>query len=587
MNRKEIVCYNTDASRAIGLADKVVFPKSVNDVQRVMKVAEKDIVPRGAGSGLMGGCVPQNSIVVDMSKMNKVANFNPAKKTVCVEAGITIKELNEKLRGGGFEFPIEPSNQGISTIGGMIATNALGNRSMKYGAMKDWINEIEFVNGRGELMKTSRTDLTEICGMEGITGIIVKATLKIIPLMRRSASFFQTDEIDEALSIARRLRLEKEVVMLELFSPEVSKLLSFPRKYHILVEFDSNRGRIEGKDYETISKLKDKAYYVLASKGYYSSEDPKLFFDKLKEFIILLENNEIPYFGCLGNGIVHPFFKDGEDKRELVVNFIKKTKSKPGKYGIGLKRKDFLDDFEKKIIQRVKFRHDPFGKLNKGKVVDIDFVKGRGVERFKDRKQEEAVKLPKEETASGFLEELKTPEEKMEEFIEKASEVEERGEKKEEVVDEIEVSEEVEERLKDYGSTFQSELAEEKRKRVEEFAKNVSKEIVKKTSPANYDEIKDIMTNKYGFDVKKGQFEGSEEVLGGRGDGGGGGEGVGGDGVEGEGGNGGGRGDGGEDGGGDRGDGGGGEKGKKSDGVDYDAIKDIMTNKYKDKKNGN
>jgi len=525
MNKKETVCYESDASQLRGDVEKVVFAKSVNDIQKIVKTTGIDIIPRGAGTGLVGGCVPNNSIIIDLGKMNSVLDFDPVKSSVSVEAGITLKELNEKLRAKGFEFPIIPGNKGISSIGGMIATNASGSRSMRYGRIKEWVEEIEFVNGRGELMKVGKADLGDVCGMEGITGIIVNAKLKIMPFIMRSASIFQTDDLEEILSISRRLKLEKEVVMLAVFPPFVSRLLGFPEKYHMIIEFDSQRGKIKGEEYKIISSLKDKVYSVLAEESYIYSEDPKFFFDKLREFILFLEQKQIPYFGYLGDGIIHPFFKNKEEKQD-VFSFIKKTKAKLGKYGIGLMRKSFLDAFEIKIIRRVKLRHDPFGKLNKNKVINFeksDFIsssfekinsktassseeEGRNSaeERllFSDKgmnySEEKELscfddsreikrdlskiglikpKLGEDKSARRLLEEFRTPEEKLNEFIEEVEEEE---------------KEEVKNKLLDYEKTFKSELENKNRERIEEFAKNVSRQIVNK--PAEHAEQGSVHT---------------------------------------------------------------------------------------------
>jgi len=528
MNRKEMTCYNTDASRLVGKTEKVVFPKTAEEVAQVVKSANKDIVPRGAGTSLVGGCIPNDSIVVDMSKMNKVSKFNTAKKTVLVEAGVTLKELNEKLSRVGFEFPIESFNQGISSIGGMVALNAPGFRSMKYGRIRDWIEEIEFVNGRGELMHVGKSDLMDVCGMEGITGVITSAVLRITPKIQRSASIFQAEDLDEIFSIARRLKLEKEVVMLEFFPPEVSKLLGLPGKYHLIIEFDSLRGKIKGEEYNVISKFKSRVYEILYSEGYCISEDPKFFFDKLNEFVLFLESNQIPYFGYLDIGVIHPFFKENEkQKRQEVIEFIKKARARPNRYGIGLNRKDLVDVFERKVIQRVKLRHDPFGKLNRGKVIDIDPSAKRfpteEAHHLKPVKKEEIEEIKpligEEKVASAIVEELKTPNEKMEEFIEKVELMDKIADNEkparqdselmvvQEKEDKLRLDSEIKERINDYKQTFESEEAKEKRKKVEDFALNVGRErpiqsveTVKKQRQENtdYRSIQDIMTNKRG-----------------------------------------------------------------------------------------
>jgi len=500
ITKKEMICYTTDASRLIGNAEKVVFPKTVKEVQDIIRTPATDIVPRGAGSGLVGGTIPNNSVVVDMTKMNGILEFNPGKRIVNVESGITLRELNEKLKSRGFEFPIDVSNEGISTIGGMIATNASGDRSMKYGTMKDWVSGVDFVDGKGELIKATKADLGEVCGMEGITGIIVSAKLKVIPIVKRSASVYQSDNLDEVLSLARRLKSEKEVVKLKLFSKQVSGLLGFPEKYNLVIEFDSERGKIIGSEYEDILRLEQRVYYNLASEGYSNREDPKFFFDKIKEFISFMELMNIPYFVHLGSGIIHPFFKDDEkQKREKTIDLIKRSQGKPGKYGIGLMRKDFVDSFEMTIISRVKLRHDPYGRMNKGKVInEMSSAKRYGMTPgVAERISEIKPGAGEERSANLLIESMKikeSPDRKMEEFIkevskedEETSEVNTEDLKKTKEVEGFgrnitSEREEIKERLKDYKETFEPELPEEKRKIIESFARTIPREIVKTES---------------------------------------------------------------------------------------------------------
>ncbi|MEK6859408.1 MAG: FAD-binding oxidoreductase [Nanoarchaeota archaeon] len=561
MNKKELICYGSDASGLTGIAEKIVFPRNTEQVLAIMKSPAADIVPRGAGSGLVGGAVPNNSLVVDMSKMNRILKFNPVKRMIKVEAGITLRELNEKLKSKGFEFPIDVSNKGISTIGGMIATNASGDRSMKYGTIKDWIDEIEFVNGEGELIKAKKTDLGDVCGMEGITGIIVSAVLKLIPLIRRSSSIFQTDDLDELLSVARRAKSEKEVVKLKFFSKYVSKLLGLAEKYNLVIEFDSERGKIHGEEYEKLLKLEENVYNKLALEGYSDREDPKFFFDKIKEFVYLLELMNIPYFGHLGAGIIHPFFKKEEkEKREKINELIRKSQGKLGKYGIGLIRKNFLDSFEITLIQRVKSRHDPYGRMNRGKVIDGGNVKiRRKIDmpesvKAKDRIIDVKPGLGERKSAAEVLIEMeseekkdgenicKSPEEKLQEFIQEVSK-EEKVEEKEVLIEEVKLEyikpeeikpceinlkeREIMERIRDYEQTFESELFGERKKAVEDtvqkssdfspvspnsqkefsdYAKQVPREIVRtdimqerpRPKPnVDYKLINDIMNNKH------------------------------------------------------------------------------------------
>ena len=98
MKSYELICYDTDASRIEGKAARVFHPETEQEIMKIVSSSMEDIVPRGSGTNVVGGCVPNNSIVIDMRNMDKVTNFDPAKQTITVEAGITIKELNEKLK---------------------------------------------------------------------------------------------------------------------------------------------------------------------------------------------------------------------------------------------------------------------------------------------------------------------------------------------------------------------------------------------------------------------------------------------------------------------------------------------------------
>lgn len=527
VNQKQIICYDSDASRLIGKTEKVFFPETTNEVQEIIKSTNLDIVPRGAGTSLVGGCVTNNSVVVDLSKMTRISNLDLRYKTVKVEAGTTIKELNEKLNAIGFEFPINNFNQS-ATIGGMIATNTSGDYTLKYGTIKEWVNEIEFVNGRGELMKTTKADISDICGMEGITGIIVTATLNIIPNVNKSFSVFQSDSLDEVLSISRRLKLEREVIMLQVFPPFVSSLLGFPEKYNLLIEFSSERGKIRGQEYKELKRMKEKVYYKLFEKGYYNVEDPRFFLDKLKEFLEFLDINKIPYFGYLGVGIIHPFFKDDEkNKKEAIIDFIKKSKAKQSKFGIGLTRKGYIDSFERKIIERVKLRYDPFGKLNRGKLIDMNLHEKR-LERIQEvskvnqtypqKPSSESLNYS-EQTRESFKEIISNEgEEKSAQSIlmeiEKPVDTKPPREKMQELIHEAEQIEQIEKQIFSKETPDEQilglDFSDENIKEIEEITRNLVRGKIKSpqettvdkpiTRPKNpeidYRTIQDIMTNK-------------------------------------------------------------------------------------------
>ncbi|MEK6830972.1 MAG: FAD-binding oxidoreductase [Nanoarchaeota archaeon] len=391
---QELICYNIDGSRIVGKALKVVFPKNIEEVKKII-LDNENIVIRGSGSNFVGGCIPNSSVVVDMKKMNKV---KLEKGSIYAESGATIKEINEKLKPLKLEFPIFLN--GEKTLGGMIAINSSGYLG-KYGSIKDWIEEIELVNGKGEAVKIKKADLSDVCGIEGLTGIITKVKLKVIPLQERSASIFQADTLEDIWSIARRLKVHEEVAMLRLYSKLVSKLMGFPERYHIFVVFNSERGKIKGKEYNNILNNLKKEHYHLSSYGYYDTDDAKFFFDKLKEFIPFLEELAVPYFSDLSNSFIYFFYKEQDTNKEKVSKMIQKMGGRPGNYGIGIKRKNLLDALQKKIIQSVKSRYDPSDKLNKGKL--IDFIVGYDEKLNIDKREEFKKTALRLDLDSSFL----------------------------------------------------------------------------------------------------------------------------------------------------------------------------------------
>ncbi len=396
-SRKQLDCIacSTDASGIIGEAACVYLPKSVEEAGRIV-ASNSNITARGGGSGLAGGAVPLKSCVINMSKLNKIISIDEARKTAYVEAGIILDELNAELEKKGLEFPVNPSSHAICTIGGMIATNAVGSRAMRYGRTANWVEYIDIINSRGEIKRMGKADLNDFSGMEGTTGIIAGAVLKLVEKPDRTASLIKADsfvQIAEALSI---FRLEKDVSMIEFIDKKASELAGLEKMYHLIAEFESGRGEIKGAEYGKLLAVRDSIYPKLASQGYTAIEDPKIFSSKTREFLDYLEDNGIPCFGHLGSGILHPCFNN--EKREKIpemMGLVKKLRGNvTGEHGIGLLKKQFLDDTEKKLISVIKKRMDRLNKFNPGKMIDFASEKAEEkIENQEARKEQADIKI--------------------------------------------------------------------------------------------------------------------------------------------------------------------------------------------------
>ena len=399
----DLIAYSTDASMIPGNATGVLFPKSAEEISRIIRGGSNFVV-RGGGTGLVGGAVPLNSVVLDLSKMNKIINLDRDKKIVEVEPGIILDELNHELEKYSLEFPVNPSSHEVCTIGGMISTNAVGSRAVKYGRTSNWIEELEAVSGKGEILKINKAGIQDFSGMEGITGIITKAKLKLVEKKSRTASLFAFDRPDEIYSSISKFKLMNNVSALEFLDKIVSSILGLEERYHLIVEFESDDGELKGKKYQEIMKLRDEVYPSLAKLGFVRIEDPKILIHKFQELSEFLESGKIPFFGHLGSGIIHPVFQKNDDERiKVLMKYIRSIHGQvTGEHGIGLRKREFVEPMERKLIERIKKRYDPDCRINCNK-----FIENKKSEETSERAEErveEAQKLIEEQNKENIEE---------------------------------------------------------------------------------------------------------------------------------------------------------------------------------------
>lgn len=157
--------YSTAACIFQIMPQAVVVPRDRQDVAAVVKYAaarEIPVTPRGAGSGLAGQTLGPG-IILDFSKyMNRILETDQVHSTVRVEPGVVLGDLNRHLRKFGLWFPPDPSSGDVATLGGMIANNAAGAHSVKYGATRDYVAGLECVLDDGSLTGQDRwKDLVE------------------------------------------------------------------------------------------------------------------------------------------------------------------------------------------------------------------------------------------------------------------------------------------------------------------------------------------------------------------------------------------------------------------------------------------
>ncbi len=206
----ELYVYSFDGGIHRRKPDAVVRPKNTLQVQKIVELANQEkipLVPRGAGTGLVGSAVPiMGGIVVDMQGMNQLHEIRVDGLYAVVEPGVVCDRFNEALKPHGFFIP-GPASSEVATLGGMVALNASGGKALKYGATRDYVLGLTVVLPTGEVIEVgSRTPKNSggfqfekfFCGMEGTLGIITEIIMKIAPRPRgRAGCVAYFDELEK------------------------------------------------------------------------------------------------------------------------------------------------------------------------------------------------------------------------------------------------------------------------------------------------------------------------------------------------------------------------------------------------------
>lgn len=173
---------------------------STEEAAAVVKLCYAHNIPvttRGAGTGLVGGCVPVfGGVVLSTARMNRILGYDLENFTVTVQPGVLLQQLAEDALSHGCLYPPDPGEK-LATLGGNVSTNASGMRGVKYGATRDYVKAMTVVLPTGEVTQfgsaVSKTSsgynlLHLMIGSEGTLGIITELTLKLIPAPKETIS---------------------------------------------------------------------------------------------------------------------------------------------------------------------------------------------------------------------------------------------------------------------------------------------------------------------------------------------------------------------------------------------------------------
>ncbi len=407
-SQEDRLSYSYDASHCESfLPLAVVLPRSTNEIRDIVKLAGNAgicVIPRGSGTGLSGGTIPSaNSIVVSLTRMNKLVEIDTKNLTATVEPGMITDNFTSAVERKGLFYPPDPSSYTVSTIGGNVAENAGGLRGLKYGVTSNYILGLEAVLANGEVIDTrfkciknvAGYNLTSVlAGSEGTLAIVTQILFKLLPLPAGKKTMLATFStfadaascIEQILGVAHIIPATMEFldkVTMKCVNQYLGNVLPSDANSILLIEVDGPICSIEEDAPKIVAICKDcnaltvqlaanQEEALLLAKARRSAlpalsrikpttilEDvsvpPSMLATMLEEITAIRNryNVEIGVFGHAGDGNLHPTFlanKNDGDEMARVQKAVNDIFNKAieiggvisGEHGIGISKMPFL-----------------------------------------------------------------------------------------------------------------------------------------------------------------------------------------------------------------------------------------------------
>jgi len=453
---EDLMLYEYDGGLAKGTPELVVFPKTTEDVIAIVRAANEfkvPIVPRGAGTGLSGGAVPnKGGIVMVFSRMNKVLEIDVANRRAVVQPGVVNTELSAVLAKHKLFFAPDPSSGRASTIGGNVAENAGGPHTLAYGVTVNHVTGLEVVLPSGELVQfggkaadSMGYDLTGFfCGSEGLIGIATTITVKVAPVAESVATLlgiFNTvdDAANTVTSITEQGITPAALEMLDgmfVRTVEEATRAGYPMDAGavLLIELEGLREVLDEQaeavqrvcfkhNAREVRRAKDEAERVLLWKGRktafgalgritpsYYSQDCVVPRTKIAEVLRLIDGVSKKYGQRVanifhaGDGNMHPAIlfdlrdpeqlaRTHEMSREILTHCVRLGGTITGEHGVGIEKQELMSlmytDNDMEIMLRLRDAMNPQGIMNPEKLFPVR--RGCGEARVSSVKPEMAV----------------------------------------------------------------------------------------------------------------------------------------------------------------------------------------------------
>jgi FAD/FMN-containing dehydrogenase len=218
----------------------ILRPSSTEELSRIMALchgAAQKVVTHGGRTGVAGGALAsEDELVISLERMNRIIEIDPFGSTMTVEAGASIEAVQNAAAEHGLLYPIDLGSKGTATVGGTIATNAGGNRVIRWGMTRQNVLGLEAVLSDGTvvsvlnrfLKNNTGYDLKQLfIGSEGTLGIVTRAVLRLVPApTTQKVAFVSVASYQHVLELLKRARRLQQLSAFEVMWRDYYALIS-------------------------------------------------------------------------------------------------------------------------------------------------------------------------------------------------------------------------------------------------------------------------------------------------------------------------------------------------------------------------
>ena len=386
----------------------VVRPSTTEEVSGIMQLCaanKQPVIVQGGRTGLAGGALPiAGEIVMSQERMTCIEEVDIRSATTTVQSGATLQAVQAAVQDEGLDLPLDLGARGSATIGGIVSTNAGGNRVIRYGMARSMVMGLEVVLPDGRIINTMRKfikdntgyDLTQLfVGAEGTLGVITRALLRLQPMPRsRCAALCTLGEFDEVVNLLKLLRAELreelsayEVMWRDYYTAAMSinrfrQPISVGHEFYVLVEALGGRPDVDqehfvelfaelsndgavhevviaqsDKDINDLWAIRDSISEIVGAFVPFHTYDVSFQLEQMESFVAACRNaldREWPdhrsiFFGHIGDGNLHLVTNLGTDEDsetaidDIIYDLVRAHNgSISAEHGIGIFKKAYL-----------------------------------------------------------------------------------------------------------------------------------------------------------------------------------------------------------------------------------------------------